>query len=116
MAEYAILPFTLDLRFIRGDEFNMALDFEQSLVSYSLYTQIYEVASVSAGVPTKGPTLTTFTIDPVDLSLGKINLSLTETQTESFNLAKSYRWWLRWVSPGVVTRTILSGTISVGDP
>lgn len=116
MADYAILPSTLNVQFVRGDEFGMLLDFDQSLVGFEFVTDIYDVASVAAGIPTKGSTLTTFTITVVDLPAGKINLSLTEAQTQSFNLAKSYRWYLRWIAPGVVTRTVLSGSISVGDP
>jgi len=116
MSDYAIVPSTLNIRFVRGDEFGMLLDFDQSLVGYTFVTDVYEVASVSAGVITRGPSLLAFTITNVDLSAGKINLSLTETQTQSFNLAKSYRWYLRWVAPGAVTRTVLSGSIIVGDP
>lgn len=116
MSEYAIVPSTLNIRFVRGDEFGMLLDFDQSLTGYTFVTDVYEVASVSGGVITRGPSLSPFTITNVDLSAGKINLSLTETQTQSFNLAKSYRWYLRWVAPGAVTRTVLSGSIIVGDP
>lgn len=116
MADYAILPSNLNIQFVRGDEFGMLLDFDTNLTSYQFVTDIYEVASVTAGVPTRGPSLTSFTITEVDLSLGKINLSLTETQTQAFNLAKNYRWYMRWIAPGVVTRTVLSGSISVGDP
>jgi hypothetical protein len=57
-----------------------------------------------------------FTQTPVDLSSGKLNLSLQENQTAAFDLTKSYRWYLRWVAPGIVTRTVLSGIISIGDP
>jgi hypothetical protein len=116
MADYAILPSTLNIQFVRGDEFGMLLDFDQNLTGYTFVTDVYEIASVSGGVVTRGPTLTSFTITTIDLSLGKINLSLTETQTQSFDLAKTYRWYMRWIAPGVVTRTVLSGSISVGDP
>jgi hypothetical protein len=116
MADYAILPSTLNIQFVRGDEFGMLLDFDQSCVGYSFVTEVYEIASVSNGVVTRGATFTTFTITNVDLAAGKINLSLTESQTEAFNLAKNYRWYLRWIAPGVVIRTVLSGAISVGDP
>lgn len=116
MADYAILPSNLNIQFVRGDEFGMLLDFDQSLVGYQFATDVYEVASVSGGVPVMGSSLTSFTVTEVDLSLGKINLSLSETQTSSFNLSKRYRWYLRWIAPGVVTRTVLSGDVSVGDP
>jgi hypothetical protein len=116
MADYAIVPSTLNIQFVRGDEFGMLLDFDQNLTGYTFVTDVYEIASVSGGVVSGGPSFMPFTITNVDLAAGKINLSLTETQTQSFNLAKSYRWYLRWIAPGVVTRTVLSGSISVGDP
>jgi len=116
MADYAITPSPLNIQFVRGDEFGMLLDFDQNLTSYQFVTDIYEVASVSGGVYTRGASLTSFTITEVDLSLGKINLSLTETQTQSLDLGKRYRWYLRWIAPGVVTRTVLSGDITAGDP
>lgn len=116
MADYAIVPSTLNLAFVRGDEFGMLLDFDQDLTGYSFVTDVYRIASVSGGVVTRGPTLTAFAVTVIDLSAGKINLSLTEAQTEGFDLTSRYRWYLRWVAPGVVTRTVLSGSISVGDP
>lgn len=116
MALYAILPEILDIQFIRGDEFGMLLDFDMDLSSHTISTNIYEVGVVVGGVVTAGPSFGSFTITNVDLPAGKINLSLQESQTQSLNPTKQYRWFLRWVAPGVVTRTILSGAISFGDP
>lgn len=116
MATYAILPETLDLQFVRGDEFGMLLDFDLDLTGYTITTNIYEVGVIVAGVPTAGPSFGSFVLTPVDLPTGKINLSLQEATTLSLNTAKSYRWYLRWVAPGAVTRTILSGSLSFGDP
>lgn len=116
MADYEILPSTLNLKFVRGDEFGMLLDFSIDLTGYTFVADIYEVSAVQNGVPISGGVFLPFTQTLVDLSTGQINLSLQETQTQSFNLGKSYRWYLRWVSPGLVTRTVLSGAISIGDP
>jgi len=117
VAVYAVLPSTLDLVFVRGDEFGVLLDFDPiDLTGYTFQTVVYEVGSVVDGQVTAGSTVANFTITVVDASTGKINLSLQETQTQSFNPSKSYRWYLRWVAPGVVTRTVLSGSVAVGDP
>lgn len=115
MASYAILPETLDLAFVRGDEFGMLLDFDMDLTSYSFQTSIYE-SSIVNGVPTQIGAGTNFTVTNVDIPAGQINLSLQETQTQGLDVSKTYRWFLRWVAPGVVTRTIISGSISLRDP
>jgi hypothetical protein len=114
--DYAIVPSNLNIQFVRGDEFGMLLDFDTNLSGYSFQTSIYEVGRVINGFPTSGGQFLTFSVTTVDAASGQINLSLTETQTQSFDLTKTYRWYLRWIAPGVVTRTVLSGVVSVGDP
>lgn len=116
MADYAVLPSSLNLIFVRGDEFGVLLDFSINLTGYQFQTVVYEVASVVAGQVVAGDDVENFTLTPVDLEAGKINLSLQESQTQAFDPTKVYRWYLRWVAPGVVTRTVLSGSITVGDP
>lgn len=116
MADYAVLPSPLNLQFVRGDEFGILLNFSIDLSGYSFQPVIYEVQGVVDDQIVAGPTAADFAITYVDLSAGEINLSLTEAQTQSLLPNKTYRWYLRWVAPGVVTRTVLSGSISVGDP
>lgn len=116
MADYAVLPSNLNLIFVRGDEFGILLDFSTDLSGYQFQTVVYEVGSVVNGQPIAGSIAVNFTLTEVDLSAGQINLSLQENQTQAFDLTKTYRWYLRWVAPGVVTRTVLSGAIVVGDP
>lgn len=116
MADYAVLPSNLNLIFVRGDEFGILLDFSVDLTGYQFQTVVFEVASVIDGQVVAGPATVNFTLTEVDLAAGQINLSLQENQTQAFDLTKTYRWYLRWVAPGVVTRTVLSGAIVVGDP
>ena len=116
MSDYSILPSNLNVTFVRGDEFGMLLDFDINLTGYTLSAPIYEVGSVRGGVVTSAGNFLNFTITNVDLAAGKVNLSLQETQTQSFVSGSSYRWYFRWVAPGLVTRTVLSGTVSFGDP
>lgn len=117
MATYSVLPDTLDLRFISGDELSVMLDFSEDLTGYTFSTSIYEVTQVSNGAVVATATFSrNFTITTVDLATGTLNLSLNETDTATFDPAVTYRWFLRWVAPGVVTRTVVSGTIRVSLP
>lgn len=116
MASYSVLPDQLDMEFIQGDELNVLLDFDQNLTGYTFETRIIQVLEVSGGNVTSFANVVEFTQTPVDLSLGQLNLSLNETQTGALALGGNYRWFMRWVSPGIVTRTVLSGTISVRSP
>ena len=116
MPDYSVLPSTLNLSFIRGDEFGCLLDFDQNLTGYTFSAVIYPVASVRAGVFTAGTAFLNFSLTNVDLAAGQINLSLTEGQTQSFSPSTVYRWYFRWVAPGGVTRTTLSGSVTAGDP
>lgn len=117
MATYTVHPDALDLLFVSGDELSVLLDFEQNLTGYQFSTGIYEVADVVNGaVVATTPFARNFTITPVDLSLGSLNLSLSETDTSAFDPSVTYRWYLRWVAPGVVTRTVVAGSINVRLP
>lgn len=115
MADYALLPQNLNLSFIRGDEFWLTVDADISLVGYSFSSSIYKVTSITNGVVTGTQEVAQFTITPIDLATGRINLSLQENQTSALNTDDRLRWYLRWVGPGVVTRTVLSGSLTVGD-
>lgn len=121
MAQFTQLPAELGVTFVVGDEINIAIDFSRDLTGYSFSNAIYVSGNVASGggssfVSTVGETAASFTITPVDLSTGKLALGLTELQTASLTPANSYRWYLRWVSPGNVTRTILSGPVTVFAP
>jgi hypothetical protein len=117
VATYSVLPDTLDLRFVSGDELSVMLDFSENLTGYTFSTSIYEVTQVVNGAVVATATFSrNFTITPVDLATGRLNLSLNETDTGFFSAAITYRWYLRWVAPGVVTRTVVSGTIRASLP
>lgn len=117
MADYALLPSELNISFVRGDQFGMLLTFDRSLVDYDIEGEIYEVDSITNQQVVGGDTVEDFTITAVDLPNGKIDVSLTEAQTQSLDQLKLYRWYLRWVrQPDVVTRTPISGTVTPVDP
>lgn len=116
MATYAVLPDTLDIAFVRGDEVNVLLDFDQDLTGYTFETKIIKVLAVSGGNITSSLNIVDFTQTLVNLSAGQINLSLDESVTGALDLGGNYRWFMRWVAPGVKTRTVLSGAITVRSP
>lgn len=126
MATYSQLPGTLDITFVGGggggDEIAIALDFDRDLTGYTIAAPIY-VAAVyaSAGggqglVTTVGATATSFVVQPTNLAQGQLTIALSETQTGSLSSGIAYRWYMRWVSPSLVTRTVLSGTVTVANP
>lgn len=115
MADYSLLPQNLNLSFVRGDEFFFVVDSNIDLTGYQFFSSLYKVTNVTNGQVT-GSHLMSFTITPISLADGTIRLSLQENQTQSLNPVDTMRWYLRWVSPSVVTRTVLSGVVYVGDP
>ena len=121
MADFVALPGPLNISLTVGDEFGMLSDLSIDTTGFAWTAIVYEVTtSVSfanpSGVSTQGETAATFTVTVVNAAAGQVNLSLTEVQTAGLDPAKTYRWYLRGVSPGLVTRTYLSGTLKAYAP
>lgn len=122
MATISSVPETLDLEFVIGDEFTFEVDFDANLTGYTFEAKLFLVTSFSAnGDPLAKTNVTDFTQVPIDLSQGRINLTLNEVQTGALslyrvengvNIANSYRWTLKWVAPGTVTKTVRSGKVT----
>jgi hypothetical protein len=110
MATWSQLPATLDLALIRGDEVNFAVDFDVNLTGYTLEVAIYNSGTPAATVVAT-PTITT-----TSLANGQLGIGLTETQTGALAAGGRFRWYFRWVTPGGVTRTVLSGNVSIANP
>jgi hypothetical protein len=116
------LPGTLDITFVQGDEVAIAIDVDRDLTGYTIETAIYVTAVFAAGgggtgfVTGVGATATTFAISETNLAAGQITLGLSEAQTTLLSPAIAYRWYMRWVDTGQVTRTVLSGTVTVANP
>ena len=122
MAEtFNALPGTLNISLTTGDEFGMLADLDIDTTSFTWTALVYETATTVSfvnpgGVSTQGTTAATFTVTVVNAAAGQVNLSLTEIQTAALNPATNYRWYLRGVSPAMVTRTYLSGTLKAYAP
>jgi hypothetical protein len=120
-SEFLALPGTLNISLTVGDEFGMLADLDIDTTSFTWTAIIYETATTvsfvnPSGVSTQGTTAATFTVTVVNAAAGQVNLSLTEIQTAALNPATNYRWYLRGVSPAMVTRTYLSGTLKAYAP
>lgn len=121
MPTYSQLPGDMPLEFVSGDELGFLLDFSENISGYTYQAVVYEystsVTFVSpAGTVTAGAVAATFLVTPINEAAGQINLSLTETQTASLSTSKKYRWFLRWITNAGVTRTVLSGEVTVSVP
>jgi hypothetical protein len=120
-SEFLALPGTLNISLTVGDEFGMLADLDIDTTGFTWTALVYEATpSVSfvnpSGVSTQGATAATFSVTVVNAAAGQVNLSLTELQTVALSPATSYRWYLRGVSAGLVTRTYLSGTLKAYAP
>lgn len=102
--QYSQLPGQLSLAFRRGDEFGTVVDFDVSLASHTVSSEIHSLVT--------GASVLSFTTTLVDAAAGRANIALTETQTASLP-AGTYGWRLEWVAPGEVKRTALSGFVEV---
>lgn len=121
MSTYSILPAELNLVVLKGDEFGMDVTFSTSLVSYTWDAKVFEStktvnSNYPGGLSTEGDTAATFAVNVIDAAAGQLNLSLDETITAALSETTAYRWYLRGVAPGAVTRTYVSGTFTVRAP
>ena len=122
MAQFSQLPASLDVTLVPGDEVNISLDFSNDLTGYQFQNVIYLAGSSFVGlgsigtIASSGQTVTSFAVTETDIPAGKIGIGLTEQQTALLSPSNQYRWYLRWVSPGNVTRTVLSGAVTPVAP
>ena len=121
---YEQLPAELDLAFAKGDEFGLVLTFDNTdLTGHTYDARVYSLTAVSAGgglgagtTVAAGGTVVAFTVTPVALTAGQVNISLTEVQTDQLAATGTYRWWFKTITPGNVTRTYLAGDVSARVP
>ena len=116
------LPADVTLKFVSGDEVAIAMTFDRNLTGYSITAPVYVTNVYAAGgggvgfVTGVGQTAAMFTIENTNLAAGQIKLGLSELQTSALSPAIAYRWYLRWVDPNSVTRTVLSGDVVATNP
>jgi len=115
MPTFEQLPGDLTVTFVVGDELNFTLSLGASVTGYTFTAGVY-VVSVNGffgggggTVSAVGATAITPTITVVNASAGTLTWGASEGQTASLSPAIKYRHFVRWVAPGGVTRTIVSG-------
>lgn len=121
MADFVQLPGTLNFRVVNADEVNAAVNLNRDITGYTLTTVIYSTTVTGSGggdgsVTTIGQTITSPTLGIVSQTAGTMIVGLSETQTAMLTPGQTYRWYLRAVAPGQVTRTILSGDVITVAP
>jgi len=121
LADFVQLPGDLSFRIVNGDEVNAAVNLNRDITGYQFTTYIYSSPTTGAGGGTGsftaiGPTVTQPVLSIVSQTAGTIILALSEQQTALLSPGTPYRWFLRAVAPGEVTRTILSGTVTAVAP
>ena len=118
------LPGALDLVFVAGDELNVAITLGQNVTGYTFAAGVYQSgtnvfsggAAVSTVYSRSGADAATFATTVSAASTGTITIGLSETQTSALTPGTAYRWYLTWVATGGITRTILSGNVTVSAP
>jgi len=115
MPTFEQLPGDLTVTFVVGDELNFTLGLGTSVTGYSFTAGVY-VVSINGFfgggggiVNAVGATAITPTITVVNASAGTLAWGVTEEQTATLSPAIKYRHFVRWVAPGGITRTIVSG-------
>lgn len=103
MAVYSQTPGSLNLSFVRNDSFSALVDMSINMTGYTTSAVITSAVT--------GATVLPFTVTTVSASEGKVNLSLTNTQTASIPRG-TYSWTMSWIE-GVAKRTALTGMIEV---
>ena len=121
MATFTQLPGELGLQFVSGDEVNVAVNLQRDVQNYSFTSYVYRSNLVGTGggvgaFSTIGATVVQPTIGIVDATTGSMVIGLSESQTAQLIPGNSYRWFLRWVAPGEITRTIVSGDVTAVAP
>jgi hypothetical protein len=107
---------------VPGDECNVALNLQRSVAGYTFTSFIYRSSITGTGgggagaINSIGQTVVAPTIGISDASTGAMILGLSEAQTALLSPNQNYRWYLRWVAPGEITRTIISGSVTAVAP
>lgn len=117
-ATYSQLPGDLGLQIVRADEVTFSAVFAGvDLTGYTVTAAVYSgFGATATDTPVATPSVTVTTATVAGVTSSTVQVSMTETQTAAISPTGSNRWYLRWVSPGGVTRTVLSGVVTAQNP
>jgi len=111
----------LNISLVHGDEANIAVSLQRNVTSYTWESYIYrsDTTTTGGGVGSLsgiGATVVQPTISVSNASTGAMVIGLSEAQTTLLSPDTTYRWYLRWISPTDITRTIVSGSVTAVAP
>lgn len=111
MAVVEQLPATVDVSVVVGDELSFPLTFSTNLNGYAIESGVYD-ANQTTVTDLLSPALN-ITHTATETT---VLVTFTEADTLQLPVTGNWRWYLRWVSPGTVTRTVVSGQVSTSNP
>lgn len=115
MPTVSFLPGDLTVTHVIGDEVNFTVDLDVDVTGYSFSAGVYVVNTQGfqggggGTAPGVGTTAFAPTITVANASAGTLTWGANETQTGALSAGVTYRHYIRWVAPGGITRTIVSG-------
>lgn len=115
MPTVSFLPGDLTVTHVIGDEVNFTVDLDFDVTGYTFSSGVYVVSTSGffggggGTIPEVGTLAFTPLLTVVSASAGTLTWGATEVQTATLSAGVRYRHYVRMVSPGGLTRTILSG-------
>lgn len=115
MPTVSFLPGDLTVTHVIGDEVSFTVDLDVDVTGYTFSAGVYVVSTQGfqggGGGTTPGIGSTVFvpTITVANAAAGTLTWGASETQTALLSAGVTYRHFIRWVAPGGITRTIVSG-------
>lgn len=111
----------MNLKLVNADELNISVNFQRNIANHSFTSYVYSTQITGTGgglgsFSSIGQTIVAPTIGIPDPAGGAMVLGFAEWQTALLTPGQTYRWYLRWVAPGDITRTVLSGTVEAVAP
>lgn len=116
------IPAELPIELVRGDELSFVVRVNADLTGYTITAGVFNAAVTEwtpdddEFAPDLEVDIETVTIGEEEVTRTDITVSFTEEHTEALSVRQSWRWYLRWVSPGNVTRAFVSGEVRSRNP
>jgi hypothetical protein len=122
MPTFSQLPADLTVTFVVGDEVNFTLDMDVDVTGYTFSAGVYVVSTNGffggggGTINAVGSIAITPTITVVSAAAGTLSWGVSEAQTVTLSPAIKYRHYVRWIAPGGITRTGVSGDLIARAP
>lgn len=117
--EITQLPAVTPVSMIIGDGFSWSMRINRALTDYTFTTSVYSITRNSyTGVTSVDVAFTPALQVTVNTTTNQTTVlhTVAAGQTSGLSPNGSYRWYLRWTSPGGVPRTIASGKFIASLP